>query len=128
MSLVTEASRDEPGNSGAPMSPAKEPRRMVDKAMGPKTLRGMLLEMRDIDADWYRLVNEQVAEVLGALTERERSVLELRFGFQDGRKRTLEEVGRAFGVTRERIRHIQMNAIRKLGQPSGGNVLRNLRE
>ncbi|MSQ11531.1 MAG: RNA polymerase sigma factor RpoD [Dehalococcoidia bacterium] len=81
-----------------------------------------------IDAASYQLLKEQVAEVLGTLTERERSVLELRFGLKDGRSRTLEEVGRAFNVTRERIRQIEAKALRKLRHPSRSRKLRDFLE
>ncbi len=81
-----------------------------------------------IDAASYQLLKEQVAEVLGTLTERERSVLELRFGLKDGRSRTLEEVGRAFGVTRERIRQIEAKALRKLRHPTRSRKLRDFLE
>ncbi|PZC40610.1 MAG: RNA polymerase primary sigma factor [Chloroflexi bacterium] len=64
-----------------------------------------------------QLLKEQVAEVLSSLTPRERKVLELRFGLEDGRSRTLEEVGRDFNVTRERIRQIEAKALRKLRHP-----------
>jgi RNA polymerase primary sigma factor len=81
-----------------------------------------------IDAASYQLLKEQVAEVLETLTERERSVLELRFGLKDGRSRTLEEVGRAFGVTRERIRQIEAKALRKLRHPSRSRKLKDFLE
>ena len=81
-----------------------------------------------IDAASYQLLKEQVAEVLDTLTERERSVLELRFGLKDGRSRTLEEVGRAFGVTRERIRQIEAKALRKLRHPSRSRKLKDFLE
>ncbi|MFL2635154.1 MAG: RNA polymerase sigma factor RpoD [Dehalococcoidia bacterium] len=69
------------------------------------------------DAASNQLLKEQVAEVLSSLTPRERKVLELRFGLEDGRSRTLEEVGRDFSVTRERIRQIEAKALRKLRHP-----------
>ncbi len=68
---------------------------------------------------------EQVEDVLASLTSRERRVLELRFGLEDGRSRTLEEVGRSFGVTRERIRQIEAKALRKLRQPSRSRKLKD---
>ena len=71
---------------------------------------------------------EEVANALGALTERERRVLQLRFGIDDGRSRTLEEVGRDFGVTRERIRQIEAKALRKLRHPSRSKRLRDFLE
>ena len=64
------------------------------------------------------LLKEQLDKVLGGLAERERKVITLRFGLEDGHPRTLEEVGREFGVTRERIRQIEAKALRKLRHPS----------
>ena len=76
----------------------------------------------------FDLRREQIEEVLGTLGERERTVLQLRFGLEDGRPRTLEEVGRQFGVTRERIRQIEATALRKLRHPSRSRLLHNLLE
>ena len=70
------------------------------------------------DAASFTLLREQLEEVLETLTIREKRVLELRFGLEDGRSRTLEEVGQHFGVTRERIRQIEAKALRKLRHPS----------
>ena len=70
------------------------------------------------DAAAFTLLKEQLIEVLGTLTEREQKVLRLRFGLDDGRARTLEEVGKEFNVTRERIRQIEAKALRKLRHPS----------
>ena len=70
------------------------------------------------DAAAFTLLKEQLTEVLGTLTEREQKVLRLRFGLDDGRARTLEEVGKEFEVTRERIRQIEAKALRKLRHPS----------
>ncbi|MDW8045778.1 MAG: RNA polymerase sigma factor RpoD [Chloroflexota bacterium] len=70
-----------------------------------------------------QLLREQVEDILATLTARERQVLKLRFGLEDGRARTLEEVGREFGVTRERIRQIEGQALRKLRQPSRARKL-----
>ena len=70
------------------------------------------------DAAAFTLLKEQLVEVLGTLTEREQKVLRLRFGLDDGRARTLEEVGKEFKVTRERIRQIEAKALRKLRHPS----------
>ena len=67
-------------------------------------------------------------DVLNSLTTRERKVLELRFGLEDGRSRTLEEVGREFAVTRERIRQIEAKALRKLRHPSRSKKLRDYLE
>ena len=77
------------------------------------------------EAAAYTLLREQLDEVLDTLTERERQVLRLRFGLDDGRARTLEEVGREFHVTRERIRQIEAKALRKLRQPSRSRKLRD---
>lgn len=77
------------------------------------------------DAAAFTLLKEQLVEVLGTLTEREQKVLRLRFGLDDGRARTLEEVGKEFNVTRERIRQIEAKALRKLGAPSRKRMLRD---
>ena len=71
------------------------------------------------------LLKEQLDEVLDTLTEREQKVLRLRFGMNDGRARTLEEVGKEFDVTRERIRQIEAKALRKLRHPSRSRKLRD---
>jgi RNA polymerase primary sigma factor len=80
------------------------------------------------DAASHQLLKEQVMEVLASLAPRERKVLELRFGLEDGRSRTLEEVGREFHVTRERIRQIEAKALRKLRHPSRSKKLRDYLE
>ena len=77
------------------------------------------------DAATYTLLHEQLMEVLSTLTEREQKVLRLRFGLDAGRPRTLEEVGRQFNVTRERIRQIEAKALRKLRHPSRSKVLKD---
>jgi RNA polymerase primary sigma factor len=77
------------------------------------------------DAASYQLLREQVGSVLGTLNDREKRVLQLRFGLDDGRGRTLEEVGKEFGVTRERIRQIEAKALRKLRHPSRSQKLRD---
>ncbi|MBA2452994.1 MAG: RNA polymerase sigma factor RpoD [Chloroflexia bacterium] len=77
------------------------------------------------DAASYQMLKEQMEDVLDTLSGRERKVLELRFGLEDGRTRTLEEVGREFGVTRERIRQIEAKALRKLRHPSRSKKLRD---
>ena len=77
------------------------------------------------DAASFQLLKEQVEEVLNTLNDRERRVLQLRFGLEDGRSRTLEEVGREFGVTRERIRQIEAKALRKLRHPTRSRKLRD---
>jgi RNA polymerase primary sigma factor len=74
------------------------------------------------------MLSEQISDVLASLTSRERRVLELRFGLEDGRTRTLEEVGREFGVTRERIRQIEGKALRQLRHPSRSRRLRDYLE
>ncbi len=77
------------------------------------------------DAAAFTLLKEQLVEVLGTLTEREQKVLRLRFGLDDGRARTLEEVGKEFNVTRERIRQIEAKALRKLRHPSRSRKLKD---
>ena len=77
------------------------------------------------DAAAFTLLKEQLVEVLDTLTEREKKVLTLRFGLEDGRARTLEEVGKEFNVTRERIRQIEAKALRKLRHPSRSRKLRD---
>ena len=77
------------------------------------------------DAAAFTLLKEQLAEVLDTLTEREQKVLRLRFGLDDGRARTLEEVGKEFNVTRERIRQIEAKALRKLRHPSRSRKLKD---
>jgi RNA polymerase primary sigma factor len=84
-----------------------------DKVIGP------------VDAAARQLLKEQVRGALAALSEREREVLEMRFGLQDGQEHTLEEVGRHFGVTRERIRQIEAKALRKLRHPTRSRPLRD---
>ncbi len=76
----------------------------------------------------FVLLKEQLEDVLSTLTERERKVLQLRFGLEDGRTRTLEEVGQEFNVTRERIRQIEAKALRKLRHPSRSRKLRDYLE
>ena len=73
----------------------------------------------------YSLLKEQIDQVLDSLTDREKRVLELRFGIEDGRPRTLEEVGKEFGVTRERIRQIESKALRKLRHPTRSKKLKD---
>lgn len=80
------------------------------------------------DAAAFTLLKEQLVEVLGTLTDREQKVLRLRFGLDDGRARTLEEVGKEFNVTRERIRQIEAKALRKLRHPSRSRKLKEFLE
>lgn len=80
------------------------------------------------DAAAFTLLKEQLVEVLDTLTEREQKVLRLRFGLDDGRARTLEEVGKEFSVTRERIRQIEAKALRKLRHPSRSRKLKDFLE
>ena len=80
------------------------------------------------DAASFMMLREQLEEVLDSLTEREEMVLRLRFGLDDGRSRTLEEVGQVFGVTRERIRQIEAKALRKLRHPSRSKKLKDFLE
>ncbi len=81
--------------------------------------------LEPVDAASKELLREQIRQVLGYLSEREREVLEMRFGLNDGKDHTLEEVGREFGVTRERIRQIEAKALRKLRHPSRSKALRD---
>ena len=93
---------------------------------------GDLLEDRTAlappEAASNQLLKEQIDDVLYTLNEREARVLQLRFGLEDGRSRTLEEVGQEFGVTRERIRQIEAKALRKLRHPSRSKKLRDFLE
>ena len=73
----------------------------------------------------FFLLREQLEDVLSTLTPREKKVLQLRFGLEDGRSRTLEEVGQVFNVTRERIRQIEAKALRKLRHPSRSKKLKD---
>ena len=81
-----------------------------------------------VDAATKWLLKEQINEVLSTLTPREQRVLQLRFGLDDGRSRTLEEVGKEFNVTRERIRQIEAKALRKLRHPSRSRKLKDYLE
>jgi RNA polymerase primary sigma factor len=87
-----------------------------------------LASVAPADAASHQLLKEQVEGVLDSLTQRERRVLQLRFGLEDGRSRTLEEVGRDFQVTRERIRQIEAKALRKLRHPSRSRKLKDYLE
>src|SRR5690606_14360226 len=77
------------------------------------------------DAAGRQLLREQVGAVLETLTDRERDVISMRYGLEDGRNRTLEDVGKQVGVTRERIRQIEAKALRKLRHPSRAKMLRD---
>jgi RNA polymerase primary sigma factor len=93
---------------------------------------GDFIEDRDTlppaDAASRQLLKEQIDVVLSSLSPREQRVLQLRFGLEDGRSRTLEEVGKEFNVTRERIRQIEAKALRKLRHPSRSRKLRDYLE
>lgn len=82
-------------------------------------------EMSPVDSATLEMLKEQVRAVLTSLNEREREVLEMRFGFRDGKTHTLEEVGQSFGVTRERVRQIEAKALRKLRHPHHSRRLRD---
>jgi RNA polymerase primary sigma factor len=84
--------------------------------------------MSPVDTASYELLKDQISDVLGTLTPREQRVLRLRFGLEDGRARTLEEVGREFKVTRERIRQIEAKALRKLRHPTRSRKLKDYLE
>jgi RNA polymerase primary sigma factor len=81
-----------------------------------------------VDVASRQLLREQISEVLSTLNPREQQVIRLRFGLEDGRSRTLEEVGREFGVTRERIRQIEAKALRKLRHPTRSRKLKDYLE
>jgi len=81
-----------------------------------------------VDAVSKELLKEQIDEVLSSLTPRERRVLQLRFGLEDGRSRTLEEIGQEFELTRERIRQIEAKALRRLRHPSRSRKLKDYLE
>jgi RNA polymerase primary sigma factor len=93
---------------------------------------GDFIEDQDVqapaDAAAFELLREQLEDVLDTLTPREQKVLRLRFGLDDGRTRTLEEVGQVFGVTRERIRQIEAKALRKLRHPMRSKRLKDYLE
>ena len=77
------------------------------------------------DAVDYAILREQIMEVLQSLTQREREVLVYRFGLEDGKPKTLEDVGKIYGVTRERIRQIESKALRKIHHPTRSKKLRD---
>ena len=92
------------------------------------TLVGDLIEddvtARSVDTAEHHMLREQIEHVLARLPERERQIIQLRYGLHDGRYRTLEEVGKEFGITRERIRQIESKVLRKLRHPEYGRALR----
>ena len=123
--------------------PATKVREIVKVAQLPVSLEAPIGEEEDshlgdfiedrnalppVDAASKQLLKEQIEEVLTALTPREQRVLKLRFGLEDGRSRTLEEVGQEFSVTRERIRQIEAKALRKLRHPSRSRKLKDYLE
>jgi len=77
------------------------------------------------DAASFAMLQRQLQEVLNTLTDRERRILQLRFGLKDGHPRTLEEVGREYSVTKERIRQIEFNTLKKLRNPKRSRVLKD---
>jgi RNA polymerase primary sigma factor len=132
----------DPKNGGPPITPEKV-REIIKVSQEPVSLETPIGEEDDshlgdflpdesalapADAASHQLLKEQVMDVLNSLTTRERKVLELRFGLEDGRSRTLEEVGREFAVTRERIRQIEAKALRKLRHPSRSKKLKDYLE
>jgi RNA polymerase primary sigma factor len=123
--------------------PAEKVREIVKVAQLPVSLEAPIGEEEDshlgdfiedrnamppVDTASKQLLKEQINEVLGELTPREQRVLVLRFGLEDGRSRTLEEVGQEFNVTRERIRQIEAKALRKLRHPSRSRKLKDYLE
>ena len=81
-----------------------------------------------VDSASFSMLKEELEEAMASLTERERNVIKLRFGLDDGKTRTLEEVGKEFNVTRERIRQIEAKALRKLRHPSRSRKLKDFLE
>ncbi|CDR80420.1 RNA polymerase sigma factor RpoD [Lactobacillus delbrueckii] len=143
--LLQDLGRDpEPEEIAAEMDlPVKKVREVLKVAQEPVSLEtpigeeddshlGDFIEDKDATSPEQHAASEmlkdQLAEVLDTLTDREENVLRLRFGLDDGNPRTLEEVGRVFGVTRERIRQIEAKALRKLRHPSRSNQLRDFLE
>jgi RNA polymerase primary sigma factor len=84
--------------------------------------------IQPLDGASKQMLKDQINEVLSTLTVKEKRILELRFGLEDGRERTLEEVGLEFRVTRERVRQIEAKALRKLRHPSRSRKLRDFLE
>lgn len=133
-----------PEEIGAEMDmPTKKVREILKIAQEPVSLEtpigeeddshlGDFIEDQDAtspaDHAAYEMMKKQLENVLDTLTDREENVLRLRFGLDDGRTRTLEEVGKVFGVTRERIRQIEAKALRKLRHPSRSKQLKDFLE
>ena len=111
--------------------PVEKVREIMRVAQEPVSLETPIGEEEDShlgDVASHTMLKEQLAEVLSTLTPREEKVLRLRFGLEDGRSRTLEEVGKEFNVTRERIRQIEAKALRKLRHPSRSKKLKDFLE
>ena len=112
--------------------PVEKVREIMRVAQEPVSLETPIGEDEDApapsDVASHTILKEQLAEVLATLTPREEKVLRLRFGLEDGRSRTLEEVGKEFNVTRERIRQIEAKALRKLRHPSRSKKLKDFLE
>ena len=119
-----------PEEIGAEMDmPTEKVREILKIAQEPVSLETPIGEEDDSHlGDFIELLKEQLESVLDTLTDREENVLRLRFGLDDGRTRTLEEVGKVFGVTRERIRQIEAKALRKLRHPSRSKQLKDFLE
>ena len=119
--------------AAADLAPDRAARGRARRAALPARQQGHVPHRRGTkpvpaDAAAFTLLKEQLQEVLETLTEREQKVLTLRFGLEDGRARTLEEVGKEFNVTRERIRQIEAKALRKLRHPSRSRKLKDYLE
>ena len=130
-----------PGEIGVEMElPADKVREIIKVAQFPASLDTPIGEEKDAQLGDFiedhnavqpyvaasrQMLKEKVAEVLSGLTFREQRILQLRFGLEDGRSRTLEEVGKEFNVTRERIRQIEAKALRKLRHPSRSRKLKD---
>ena len=139
--LLQDLGRDAPEEIGEEMDlPPEKVREILKIAQEPVSLETPIGEEDDShlgdfiedqeaqspsDHAAYELLKEQLEDVLDTLTDREENVLRLRFGLDDGRTRTLEEVGKVFGVTRERIRQIEAKALRKLRHPSRSKRLKD---
>ena len=117
---VREIMRDGAGAGVASRRPSARRRTAIWATSSPT-----MTPPRPREAASQTLLKEQLVEVLNTLTPREEKVLQLRFGLEDGRPRTLEEVGKEFNVTRERIRQIEAKALRKLRHPSRSKKLRD---